>query len=32
MRDKRYVSEIFKETERWLDIYFSGKNPDFVLK
>lgn len=24
--------EIFKETERWIDIYFSGKNPDFVLK
>lgn len=24
--------EIFKETERWLDIYFSGKNPDFVPK
>lgn len=23
---------IFKETSRWLDIYFSGKNPDFVPK
>lgn len=23
---------IFKETGRWLDIYFSGKNPDFVPK
>lgn len=24
--------EIFKETSRWLDIYFGGKNPDFVPK
>ena len=24
--------EIFKETSRWLDIYFSGKNPDFIPK
>lgn len=23
---------IFKETSRWLDIYFSGKNPDFIPK
>ncbi len=23
---------IFKETIRWLDIYFSGKNPDFIPK
>ncbi len=23
---------IFKETCRWLDIYFSGKNPDFIPK
>lgn len=23
---------IFKETSHWLDIYFSGKNPDFVPK
>lgn len=23
---------IFKETSRWLDIYFSGRNPDFVPK
>lgn len=22
--------EIFKETSKWLDIYFSGKNPDFI--
>ncbi len=24
--------EIFKETGRWLDIYFSGHNPDFTPK
>ena len=24
--------EIFKETGRWLDIYFSGQNPDFTPK
>ena len=24
--------EIFKETSKWLDIYFSGKNPDFTPK
>lgn len=24
--------EIFAETKRWLDIYFSGKIPDFVPK
>lgn len=23
---------IFEETTRWLDIYFSGKNPDFTPK
>lgn len=23
---------IFKETRKWLDIYFSGKNPDFTPK
>lgn len=23
---------IFMETKRWLDIYFSGKNPDFIPK
>lgn len=23
---------IFKETKRWLDIYFSGENPDFTPK
>ena len=23
---------IFSETDRWLDIYFSGKNPDFTPK
>lgn len=23
---------IFKETAKWLDIYFSGKNPDFMPK
>lgn len=22
--------EIFKETSKWLDIYFRGKNPDFI--
>lgn len=24
--------EIFKETSKWLDIYFGGKNPDFTPK
>ena len=24
--------EIFKETSRWLDIYFKGQNPDFTPK
>ncbi|MBQ8348514.1 MAG: methylated-DNA--[Ruminococcus sp.] len=24
--------EIFQETSRWLDIYFGGKNPDFIPK
>lgn len=24
--------EIFREAKRWLDIYFSGKNPDFIPK
>lgn len=24
--------EIFDETTKWLDIYFSGKNPDFIPK
>ena len=24
--------EIFKETSKWLDIYFSGKNPSFIPK
>ena len=24
--------EIFKETSKWLDIYFGGKNPDFIPK
>ena len=23
---------VFKETKRWLDIYFKGKNPDFIPK
>ena len=23
---------IFKETSKWLDIYFSGENPDFIPK
>lgn len=23
---------IFRETNKWLDIYFSGKNPDFTPK
>lgn len=22
--------EIFRETKKWLDIYFSGRNPDFI--
>lgn len=25
-------SEMFDETEKWLDIYFSGKEPDFMPK
>lgn len=24
--------EIFREAKRWLDIYFSGKNPEFIPK
>lgn len=24
--------EIFRETKKWLDIYFSGKNPNFIPK
>ena len=24
--------EIFKQTKKWLDIYFSGKNPDFDIE
>ena len=24
--------EIFKETSKWLDIYFSGENPNFIPK
>ena len=24
--------EIFEQTSKWLDIYFSGKNPDFIPK
>ena len=24
--------EIFEETKKWLNIYFSGKNPDFTPK
>ena len=24
--------EIFRETSKWLDIYFSGKNPNFIPK
>ena len=27
--DEKYIS-VFAETSRWLDIYFSGKNPDFT--
>ena len=23
---------VFKETRKWLDIYFNGKNPDFTPK
>lgn len=28
--EKRAVLPIFKETSRWLDIYFSGRKPDFM--
>ena len=27
--EEKYL-EIFKKTSKWLDIYFSGKNPDFI--
>lgn len=33
--NKDYITgdlEIFKETEKWLDIYFDGKEPDFCPK
>lgn len=33
--NKDYITsnlEIFKETEKWLDIYFDGKKPDFCPK
>ena len=29
--EEKYL-EIFKETSKWLDIYFSGKNPNFTPK
>lgn len=29
--EEKYLP-IFKETSKWLDIYFSGKNPDFTPK
>ena len=28
--EERQDLEIFAETRRWLDIYFSGENPDFL--
>ena len=30
VHEERQDLEIFAETRRWLDIYFSGKNPDFL--
>lgn len=31
LRDKKYKeTTAIKETEKWLDIYFSGKNPEFI--
>lgn len=31
LRDKKYKeTTAIKETEKWLDIYFSGKNPKFI--
>ncbi len=33
VRKKGYAEknlDIFRSTEKWLDIYFSGKNPDFI--
>jgi len=29
---KEQELDIFKETSKWLNIYFSGKNPDFIPK
>lgn len=28
--EEDYTSPVFLETKRWLDIYFSGKEPDFL--
>ena len=30
VHEERQDLEIFAETRRWLDMYFSGKNPDFL--
>jgi len=30
--DPKNVLLIFKETSKWLDVYFTGKNPDFTPK
>lgn len=31
LRDKKYKETcVIKETKRWLDIYFSGKNPGYI--
>ena len=29
-KEKREDLEIFEQTRKWLDIYFGGKNPDFL--
>ncbi|MDE6025730.1 MAG: methylated-DNA--[protein]-cysteine S-methyltransferase [Lachnospiraceae bacterium] len=31
LRNRKEDLAVFKETKRWLDIYFSGKEPDFKL-
>ena len=30
--DGENLTEIFKETSKWLDIYFRGEEPDFTQK
>ena len=29
-RTQEYAPTVFDETRRWLDIYFSGREPDFL--